>query len=497
MTLKQIQEASPQLKKRTPHEFWRLYAKAPKELKPDLIITRAYTDLKFFAKIFLKHHISASFNQFHKDYFRAFNPIELDKKLNVLSPRASAKTTLLALIDVLHRICYSTEKFIVILSAVEVHAKNKLKDLRHEVVGNKFLHSYYGLAPIGRKILAEEIEVQSRFGETKVISQGFFSQIRGLKWREHRPTRFIYDDIAHGERVFSEEQRKKAQRHFDTDIHFAGTPQTNHINIATALHHEDISMQLQLNPAWKSWKYRSIITWPKNENLWKQWEKILSNMDNENREKESDMFYVEHKKEMDEGAKVMWPDREPLLYLRKEIVRGGIRKFNAEKQMIPFLSGESLFKDITWFDEDKFNFKSGLYGAFYSLDPATGEERRVASHKNLSDSARLIGYQNLRSGILYIVKDFVNRDSPVKIIEEMFTLNEEYNFMRMGVEENLWKGLYKHAIELVGKKFEKEGKNYKKPHLYQVYQPHKIKRKSVYILWSLKSPLGKFSFQKT
>ena len=254
-------------------QFWKIYKKTKNKR---LIVARSFYDLKFFAKFFFSEvlvnsdgtrvrrgHTANSFNDMHETYFKEFEPIEQNVQKVIQAARGSAKTTLLCLIDPMHRVCFSTEKFILILSSTTPLAMEKANTIHTEVSQNKKLRHFFGLDFVYKKTSRGTFELESSFGNCYVHSQGFFSQIRGAKKGFHRPTRILYDDVTHGERVFSEAQREKAERQFYTDIKQASQPGTNHIFLGTTIHRSDLLNKLAANPAWKAYKYKAIKKWPK------------------------------------------------------------------------------------------------------------------------------------------------------------------------------------------------------------------------------------------
>ena len=190
--------------------------------------------------------------------------------------------------------------------------------------------SFFGIEFDQKRVSTEQFTVTSIFGTCTIKAQSFFSQIRGLKKREDRPTRMVFDDITHGERVFSEVQREKAKRQYDTDIVNAGQPDTNYIFVGTTIHKDDLVTKLANSPLWKSYTYPAIITWPHNMDLWDSWEKLMLNKEDPQAEQTADKFYTENKTEMDKGSKVLWKEREDLLFLMKLRLQGR-RSFDAEK----------------------------------------------------------------------------------------------------------------------------------------------------------------------
>ena len=122
-------------------------------------------------------------------------------------------------------------------------------------------------------------------------------------------------------------------------------------------------------------------------------------------------------------AVVLWPEREPLIYLMKERLTIGRRAFGSEKQMQPFLSGESLFKDIWWYRFTHQDGKKGFliertnkfielderFQVYYALDPATGEKKTQTSQKSLSFSSRVVAYRDLKTNRKFINNDYTDR----------------------------------------------------------------------------------------
>ena len=452
-----------------------------------IIVARCYYDLKFFAKFFFCEtiiesdgtkkkigHTKDPFNDLHLDYFKEFNPNEEKVRKVFQASRGSAKTTLLCLIDPLHRACYATEKYQLILSSTTPLARGKSKDIHREVGLNEKLREFYGLDLDDKRASTETFLVRSSFGKCFFHAQGFFSQIRGAKFGSERPTRILYDDVTHGEHVFSEDQREKAKRQFKTDILQACQPGTSHIFLGTTIHSQDLLTELSKDPLWDSKTYKAIKVWPKNMSKWEEWEEIWRDPSITPRQKKEKarLFYVEHKKEMDEGAEVLWPEREDLYWLMVNRITVGRREFGAEKQMEPYLTEDSLFQNISWFYIDRreidgimtqgyyiekhkkfIPFESGRFQRFYALDPATGERKKQTQKKTLSQSARVIADKDLDTGNIYIREARMDRKAPSKIIYEMYDLHNQNEFEKMGFEENLFKDLFHEHIESIKKEW--------------------------------------------
>ena len=423
----------------------------------------------------------------HKQYFKMFNPVEEGRHLVIQAARGSAKTTLICLIDVMHRICYSTESYILMLSSTRPLAISKTQDIFNEILNNETLRAFYDLEFVNKRSSKEQFIIKSRYGICLVKSQGFFSQIRGTKFNAERPSRIICDDVTHGTRVFSEAQREKEKRQYDTDIKQAAQPKTNHIMVGTPLHHDDLITSKYADNTWETMKYKAILKWPKNMNLWQKWEDIFKNpkLTKTERKKAAEKFYRNNKKKMEEGAKLLWPERENLWYLMLERLRIGRRAFNAEKQLYPFLTGEALFRHIQWFNyrfEEKtgkmfFVFDDGTeverkpatFHSYYALDPASGERKKINSSTPLSQSARVWGWLDLETDNFYLDGCEMDRLPQTKIIDEMYSLHQTLDFKKMAFEENLYRDLYYEVIKERGAEYNKKNKTNVKLPITSVY----------------------------
>lgn len=483
---KQFKELAKLLKPCNYGEIIELIKEKPERMN-SILRAKSYYDLRFFAKFFfsetvkdddnnnqLSGHTKDPFNTMHTDFLDEYDPDRRNIKKVILASRGSAKTTLLCLIYPLHTMCFGKEQNIMILSSTAPLAIGKSTDIHSEINNNEKLKNVFNLQFSGsNKASKVSFVTESLYGQCCVRSQSFASQIRGYKFGHNRITLFILDDVVHGEEVFSEEQRIKALRQFNTDIWNAKQPGTNFIYIGTRLHTQDLGSTLSKDPTWRSNEYPAFKKWPSNMNLWKEWEDIMrdpTRTDEQNTQL-ADKFYEDNKEDMLEGADVLWPEREDTLYLMKERLTIGHKPFNAEKQMIAFLTGDCVFEDIQWFKpieengrmyyylpkyEKKIEYDEARFVKYYALDPATGEKKTQTQKKTLSQSARIIACKDIEKGNLYILDAFMDRKPPSKIIYEMYDLHHHHNFHKMGFEENLFRDMYKEHILSVGEKWEDE-----------------------------------------
>lgn len=447
---------------------------------------RCEHNVESFSNIFFPHYAKFPYNDFHKDFFIQAKSRKRGYRRAWASPRGSAKSTQVSLIKLIHDVCYDLEQFILLISSTDDLAVGKLKDIRDEVLTNHALRAVYGLHFDTKKPGAEQFIIYSDLGKTLFVAKGALAQIRGIRFGPKRPTKIVLDDLEHSERVNSQLQRDKTSNYFKEDVGKVGDEETNIEMVGTILHRQSLLSDLLKNPAYKSKKYQSIIKWPNRMDLWNQWEEIAMNIGNDNRLEEADAFYHENKADMDEGAQVMWPEKEPLLYLFKEKLEIGRRAFFKEKQNEPMGADDRVFERILWYREVADGLKieetgeiikwdelkHNCYGA---LDPASGQTK--PSQRKQPDFASIaIGFTDSRDR-LFVHKDWTKRRPPSVQIEAIFNNHEVMDFQKFGVETNMYRDLLlKDIVEERRRREEKIKKKIRIPFYDIVNTENKEKR---------------------
>ena len=440
----------------------------PKAIQ-EAIWIRCEKDFEAFCEMFFPHYIKYPFNRFHLDCFDFYKEDQKSVRRVDCAPRGYAKSTIKGLFKPLHDICYGLEKYILFISATKAQAIEKLKDIRAEVLTNELLRDVYGVHFPTSKPGAEAFEVFTPSGSIflKTVSAG--TEIRGLRYREARPTKIILDDVEDSEEVFNEDLREKTKNWFQEVVSNLGQNDTHIEVVGTILHRKSLLMTLKNNPAYTAKIYRAVISWAERQDLWTEWTAIYTNLDNEDRGVDADRFFEENKDDMLIGCDVLWPEKEPYYHLMKEKIEKGHRAFMKEKQNMPLPSDEALFDNLWWFRETKQNGVDGVLiektGAFIprrdlysygSIDPATGETKGKSKGK-LDYTCILSGYKDLK-GRLFVNLDFTKKVRPSRYIREIFEHHDLMDYEKFGVEENLYRGLLLENIQRERKVIEADRK---------------------------------------
>jgi predicted phage terminase large subunit-like protein len=392
------------------------------------------------------------------------------------APRGYAKSTITALIKPIHDICYGLERFIVVISNTSTQADQKLKDIRTEILTNTDLAAFYGVHFRRKNVGESQYIVHCHDRTCLFMAFGAATEIRGIRHGADRPTKIIVDDSEHSEEVENEALRQKYEDWYFQVVSKIGSETTNIDFVGTILHKDSLLSHLLKNPAYDGKKYRAVESWSEREDLWEQWRAIYTNIDNPNRDAEAELFFTQNRDEMLKGTKVLWPEKEPYVFLMKEMVETGRRAFFKEKQGEPLGGDDRLFDTFCWYREtmglnDKGERVPGILieksGAFIpmshlehqcfgALDPSTGQTKAKVGKK--SDYAcALVGFKDPK-GRLLVHHDWTKRAAPTAQIAQIFELHQRFNFQKFGVETNLYRNLLLPNIVEERKRREREAK---------------------------------------
>jgi predicted phage terminase large subunit-like protein len=268
-----------------------------------------------------------------------------------------------------------------------------------------------------------------------VESYGTGQRIRGRRRRASRPTLVVCDDLQNDFHIASASQREATSRWFHGTLLNAGTPKTNVVNVATALHRDALALELARTAGWTSRTFAAIETWPTDIELWNEWEAIYCDHNNPDARQTAREFYERRKAQMDAGAVVLWPPAEDLYTLMRLRVEIGRTAFDREKQGLPVNPDicewpEEYFGEAIWFDAwpTKFTVRT------IALDPSKG---RDAGHGDYSAYA-LVGIDP--GGVVYVEADLARRPTP-QMVADGVALCLRFRPDAFGVEANQFQEL--------------------------------------------------------
>lgn len=418
-------------------------------------------DMEFFGRAYFPHYFVKPSPEFHKELDDIWkkgvlkNMVPLDvktrKKISrskgtryaLAAPRGHAKSTTLTFKGAIHSIVYEYKHYPIIISDSSEQAEGFLDNIKMEFEENENLIEDFG--HLEGKVWRNNVILTSTNIKVEAIGSG--KKIRGRKHRNFRPDLIILDDVENDENVRTIEQRKKLYSWFTKAVAKAGDSYTDIVYIGTLLHYDSLLAKVLKNPSYKHRKYKAVINFS-HSRLWDDWEKIYTNLADENREKAALEFYEKHKKEMLKGTAVLWEEKNSYYDLMTIKVSDGESSFNSELQNEPINPEDCIFNEewFEYYNEAEINFGNSEFDFFGFVDPSLGKTKH-------SDYSAIITIAKSKStGYMYVEGADVERRHPDAIIRDVIE-KEKYlrntygrGFKKLGAETNQFQWFLKEEM---------------------------------------------------
>ena len=272
---------------------------------------------------------------FHRELCGLLDQIaagDIDSNVGWSVGRRHAKTAYLSNAYLCHQIVYRMQKYIVEVSETTDVAGDFIKWTVNQLKFNDKLREDFG-ALLHEKPSMNEVDNKYEFitaTGTKVEAKGIGTQMRGLRHLSERPGLFILDDLESGENTNTPELRAKNLHWFRSEMLEALGFGGRCIYMGTIVHYDSLlNHVLNKRKDFVSRKFPAILSWSEREDLWDEWQ-ALYNADDPKAKENSDAFYEKHRKEMDRGAEVLWPEMYSYKYFMEKREDMGARAFNQE-----------------------------------------------------------------------------------------------------------------------------------------------------------------------
>lgn len=353
--------------------------------------------------------------------------VEMDK-IALTAPRSHAKSVWCSNIFLIWVVVYkddipSSPYWVLVGDDVD-SARKQLDVVKLSLSGNEKLTGDFGnlTGPVWNAY-----EVITANG-VKLEAAGIAQGIRGTRYGSYRPN-VIFDDVETDESAGTPERIAKIISKFDRTFLPLGDPKrSKFILIGTIINYGSLLNQvMRLRGDWRKIKYRAVISFPERMDLWQKWSEIYHDrtegtspeVATQTSYRKAGEFYQANKTDMDEGAKVLWPERIDLYQLM--VLRETNRlAFLSEQQNDPLDEDTRLFKQIHYYSLDDVDWDQLDY--FYACDPSMGKNKR-------SDLSAIVTVgKHRRTGIIYVVDADIKRRSPDEIMLTLFRKAQQYNY---------------------------------------------------------------------
>lgn len=383
---------------------------------------------------------------FHKEIAEIIDDVSTvhtNDKVAVAAPRSHAKSTYLSKSSPIREVVYRLRKYIIIISETPTVSKANMEWIRNQLKYNRKLREDFGplLSPKdqanirdnGEGFIAwhpdpDNPEVRKQIALVEAASTG--QALRGRNWNGSRPDLIILDDLEDarpGGNASTPEQRQALRDWFTQTVIPLGDPEgkrTAFVYMGTTVHHESLLMYvLHKRSDFKTKIYRAIISFPERMDLWEECRKIYTDYENPNRKADAEAFFKANEKEMLRGAKVLWPQVQPLWKLMTWRWDNGTKAFNTEYQNNPIDEDSMLFdpEKFTYWDDvhSELPINHSEYTISMGVDFALGKERG-------DYSAIAVVAKHKKTGVMYVVDAIGERLKPKEFIDRIVELVLRY-----------------------------------------------------------------------
>lgn len=372
---------------------------------------------------------------FHKELTEMLDNVseeQVNRHIAYACPRSHAKTSWLSNIFILHQVVYRKKRYIVLFSETTDVAGDFISWGRYQLKLNSKLRDDFGEL---LEVKPSKNELDNKYeyitsSRIKVEAKGLGTQTRGLRHGSTRPDLFVLDDLESDDSTNTPELIEKSKSWFSESMLPALSRDGICVYIGTILCYGSLlHYVIESRKDFISRKYRAVVSYPDNDDLWEEWRNIRRE-DDEDSVDRAYRFYVNNKAEMDEGAEILWPGYFSLYELACIKEDNGAKAFAQEYENNPTDEERQIFKPehFSWFDDEDLKDKDLQY--YGGIDFAMGKEK--GDYSVIATVAR-----NKATGTCYLVDWYMSRVHPDELLQKAVDHTLKYQYEGLGVESQM------------------------------------------------------------
>lgn len=292
-------------------------------------------DFHFFRNTYFPHYYTLGGKSVLQEELEAVYYKIIDKlkpmglSFAIAAPRGFGKSTDVSLAFPIWCIVNNLKHFITIFSDAIELAETLVEAIKCELEENERLKADFPEAT-GKGKVWKIGEIVTK-NNVKIKAYGSGKRVRGVKHGVYRPDLSIIDDLENDTNVKSRKQRDKLEEWLDEAIENLGSVDGSMdiLYIGTILHRDSVLARKLKLKFWHPKVFRALISYPTNMDMWEEYTKIYKYEGVE----PARNYYLENKKLMDEGAKLLW-DSVKLEFLMQKRAKNN-KAFQKEQQNNP------------------------------------------------------------------------------------------------------------------------------------------------------------------
>ena len=417
-------------------------------------------DIAFFAEFFLTNKFVASsdnilkpLGQVHYDIFDDLDKLlindEYDQQEFIL-PRGIGKSTIINSLVATWSVVYKTAIFTVVIGKTDALMSEFIDEVKHNLSDDYLVECFGSLVPTTKEYANNSSEIELLNG-TKVQGITFAGSIRGIKFKGHRPSIIITDDILKEEDVRSETMLQRAIYKFYKEILPAGASariikgkkngmNTKFIMIGTPLSQKDLINYVKNDASFKL-LHKHVFEFNVDEvfssEKWQKYREILMNTKDENRINTARDFYL---KNDDMHIETIWSNYEPLKMANKFFTErlSFMQEYMCECEKV----GEQWISYMAKMDQKEIEDHT-FEKTILSIDTASSAKAK-SDYFAFTILSKYNGFLFVRCGLLKKYDAKTEFDSYINFTVELI---RKYNVNAFVVERNVFKDLDTIAIQ--------------------------------------------------
>lgn len=398
-------------------------------------IARCEHDSEEFARTYLKRHFSKPFCEMHRYLFGRIDAPAPDggKRTAIIAPRKFGKTTQINLVLPLQELAYQRKRFVLLIGESSGAAEGNLATITQEIETNELLledfpHLAPATDPKGQFVKWTDRQLVFKNHAT-IMAKGMGSRMRGIKYRDQRPDLSIVDDPESPETADTFLKRRRHKRWFGGTFLGLGTENWDIFVIGNLPHHDALIAGLVRSKEWDGIMYRAI--------------NIPARPD--------DRYPIGNTKT---DGSALWPEGWSLeaLEIYKRQPEVGSLGFAREMMNDPREEEDKPFNPLL-FATFKFTpeHKRTFVVTATAVDPAGGSNPGEYK-KGIRDWCCIVSAGRTRDGFIDVFDVRMTKLPPENQIDLLLDAYADHRVKRIGVEEVMFKNLYKPSIARAGQK---------------------------------------------